>query len=517
MIIEYKLKKISLYFAIFLMMFFIFSKNLFNSVEKDYFNNFQHDSESLVLGKILSDDLFIDLKSNLGYVYFNNTEINSHSKLSYNLLHKNSFDNFKIEIENINDSNWINGWAFKFDKFVIKNNQSIDYEKWIGYKINFDNTYIKDIQYVGNYVNITLNRSINRETVNKEIILLNELVNKENLSIAKYTSHFGFQGILYSYLYNKIGFSIDALYKINSIILSLIFVILFIQFKKIINLEFAVIFLLTILLSQIFVSFARNLYWITFLWFLPIVVVNYYFLSKTRNIKILLSILFIVAIFLKSLCGYEYLSSIVLLAIVPFIYALFIGNNYYSKKDLMFYIIVFGILSIIGFVLALLFHAYVKGDGLIMDGLKLIYELDVKRRTYGSPDAFGTALYNSLSASPFQVVITYIKNWNIDLLYKINGSFFKILLMISVFTIFYKFFVKHNSLMRDLGLFCTFIIVPISWFILAKSHSYEHTHINFVLWYFGTVAALIYISLNGFKILFYKIIKFFILNDESSF
>jgi len=38
-----------------------------------------------------------------------------------------------------------------------------------------------------------------------------------------------------------------------------------------------------------------------------------------------------------------------------------------------------------------------------------------------------------------------------------------------------------------------FLLTSISWFYLAKSHSYIHHHMNYVMWYFGFVQICLYI------------------------
>jgi hypothetical protein len=43
-----------------------------------------------------------------------------------------------------------------------------------------------------------------------------------------------------------------------------------------------------------------------------------------------------------------------------------------------------------------------------------------------------------------------------------------------------------------------------SWFILGKSHSFIHVHMNYVLWYFGSVQVSLYIVLKFFIGLFRK-------------
>ena len=39
-------------------------------------------------------------------------------------------------------------------------------------------------------------------------------------------------------------------------------------------------------------------------------------------------------------------------------------------------------------------------------------------------------------------------------------------------------------------------LTSVSWFVLAKSHSYVHTHINFVLWYMGYVQVCLYVIVD---------------------
>ena len=140
-----------------------------------------------------------------------------------------------------------------------------------------------------------------------------------------------------------------------------------------------------------------------------------------------------------------------------------------------------------------------RGDT-ILEGLQSIYELDVKRRTYGNPEAFAKSFRDSLSASPLAVIKTYIFAWKTEFLKGIPGSAFYILVILSVVTIFYEYYANHQNKARDAGLFLAFLMPPLSWFVLAKAHSYVHTHMNFVLWYFGFAACILYVSLNGIKI-----------------
>ena len=49
----------------------------------------------------------------------------------------------------------------------------------------------------------------------------------------------------------------------------------------------------------------------------------------------------------------------------------------------------------------------------------------------------------------------------------------------------------------DIVLYFVFLFSTLSWHILAKAHSYVHTHMNYVLWYFGFVQICIYIIVSA--------------------
>jgi len=503
-----------------------FYKNTFKIVQKEYFDNFQHDSEALILSKIFVDKNNIHLENNLGYIAIKGDALNF--ELPYYILNNNYKKDVNIDILKITDTNWKNGWSILSPMVVIKNDDSINLNSYLGHLVYYDKKILgrlvkieKDENYL--HVFFKLETSIKDTTLVTDIktfTISGAPINIDNLDTVTYQSQIGLHGLIYSFLYNKFGISIDKLYLLNSVILAILIVVLVFQFSKIINIEFAAIFYLSIFFSPLFISFGRNLYWVPFLWILPIVLSYGFFLTKTFNIKIFLSIVIIFAFFVKNACGYEYISSIMLFSLFPYIYSLFTikkRSNYINYSKITQQIFIIGLLAVIGFILALLFHAYIRGDGSFIDGLNLIYQLDIKRRTYGDPSVFGSALKNSLEASTYSVIKMYFIDWKTELLTHIDGHFFKTLVIFSLITIIYKIIIKHTNALRDLGIFIGFIIVPLSWYILAKSHSYEHPHINFILWYFGFIAAILYISYNGFRLFLSIFIKYILKCDENKF
>ncbi|MEY3880103.1 MAG: hypothetical protein RIQ94_898 [Pseudomonadota bacterium] len=326
-------------------------------------------------------------------------------------------------------------------------------------------------------------------------LLANEQLS-ENIVSNPYLSQYGIQGLVFSKINSLFGFrKVAMLQCINSISLAIVIISLFFLYRKIYDHRFAAIFLITMISSPWIVSFASNLYWVSFLWFLPALLAAIIYLNKGRIFR-LLSLLGIgVAVFIKSLAGYEYLSTITLFTCSVFVVAPFFkSSNRDLSGNLRMFFFVF-IACVIGFFCALLVHANMRGDS-ILTGLQNILDQDIKRRTYGDPALFDPSYKESLKSSPLTVINTYVMDWRTPLVLWLPGYLFKVLLIFAVIGVLYKYSIKHITRQKDTALLVFFFIVPVSWFVLAKGHSYQHTHMNYVLWYFGFVQALIYVSFN---------------------
>ena len=109
-----------------------FNFNIFNKNDGGFFENFQKDSESLVVGKILADKFNIDTKnSGLGFIAFKEFIYPDKAIDSYAIYQQSkSF---------ISDENWINGIARKWTGFYV--HYSIENEKFfkVGSQIVFKN------------------------------------------------------------------------------------------------------------------------------------------------------------------------------------------------------------------------------------------------------------------------------------------------------------------------------------------------------------------------------------------
>lgn len=327
-------------------------------------------------------------------------------------------------------------------------------------------------------------------------------ISPENSVFSAYTSQFGLQGKVFSTVQNSLGINIPSFWLFNSIFLAIVIVLLSRVYFEIISPVYGTIFLLTMVMSPLLVSFARNLYWVSFTWFLPALFAGLFVSSRDVLGRTFLLIALFGSFLIKCLCGYEYISSVILFAAAPSLYALAKSRcDTWKVSARDFLVICF--LGLIGFVAALFLHANLRGDT-ILDGLRSIYEQDVKRRTFGDPSSFPPVYAASLTASPFTVLKMYVWGWTTDIVSFVPGRAFPILLTLMSAVLFYRVAIQKRFFNQDLALILAFLPVPISWFFLAKSHSFIHTHMNFVLWYLGFIAALFTVISSGIQVIFVR-------------
>ena len=209
--------------------------------------------------------------------------------------------------------------------------------------------------------------------------------------------------------------------------------------------------------------------------------------KKRYCILIFLSILF------KCLAGYEYVSTILVFALaLPFAEII---KNKKQWKTIFKHLCFISLVMLSGFMVAIMIHARLRGSNLI-EGIQNIFIEDVLRRTYGNVKYFDPVYAESLTASPITVLSKYIYCFNTDILFGIPSNLFPMMLIVSGVYSAYKF-IKEKYFYSFL--YYVMLLAPMSWFVLAKSHSYVHTHMNFVLWYFGFIAIMIYMIIIMIK------------------
>ncbi len=255
-------------------------------------------------------------------------------------------------------------------------------------------------------------------------------------------------------------------------------------------------FYVTFWLSPWIVNFAENLYWVEFTWFLPMLAGLFCSLKiDSRRCRVISYVGGLAAVTVKSLCGYEYISS-VMMGLIAFLLADFaaaVVSKDKEKARLMFRtVFIMGAAALLGFAAALLIHGGLRGDGDISKGIKDIIEKDVLRRTYGaSLSAFDVRYWDSLNASLWEVLCRYF-HFSTQIITGIEGNLFPLMCLVPLVICWHD--CREGACdTESIALYAVFLITAVSWFVLAKSHSYIHTHMNYVLWYFGFVQICFYI------------------------
>lgn len=271
--------------------------------------------------------------------------------------------------------------------------------------------------------------------------------------------------------------------------------------KKKYNMIMAVCFYIVFWLSPWIVSFSRNLYWVEFTWFIPMLIGLYVSLHIERKIvRITGYIATFITIFIKCLCGYEYISTI-MVSLMIFLFSDFVVYIKRDTKKARLYfntMTVLGVCAVLGFVAALLLHAQIRGEGNIVEGIKSIWNYDVLRRTLGNTDNFittDTNINKSLNISIFATILIYF-TFTTDIIYGVEAIWFPVIVIISVAILIYDLIIREKINVEELTIFIISFLATLSWFVLGKSHSYLHQHMNYVLWYFGFVQMCIYIPVN---------------------
>jgi len=318
---------------------------------------------------------------------------------------------------------------------------------------------------------------------------------------SSYVSQYGLQGYFFLYMVKHFlphGYWLGICHQICIFLSAVVFIAIGYFVGKKYNWLLAGCYWITFLTSPWIINFSPNLYWVEFTWFFPMLLGLLCSLYGDNKFYRWGCYLFaFVAIFLKSLCGYEYLSTIVLgLVMFPLIdCVIFIKTaNRQKGQQSFFMVVMLGIMAIGGFLLALGIHGWYRGSGDWISGIQTIYQQDVLRRTWGgSVSNFGMQYADSFSAPGWRVVERYF-SFHTSVVLGLPGIFFAFLAGTPIFVWFYGKKIKKVFLENDIvALYTVSFLATISWFVLAKAHSYIHTHINYVLWYFGFVQVCLYI------------------------
>lgn len=260
------------------------------------------------------------------------------------------------------------------------------------------------------------------------------------------------------------------------------------------NLKLAAAFYLTFLLSPWVADFSNNMYWVEFTWFVPMLLGLIISLDYKKYDKLWFCLLVFITIAVKSACGYEYITTVMLGMILFPLVDLFTKERG-EKKTAFLVIIKMGLCALAGFFAVIVIHAIMRGDGNLVAGLNDIYVNDVLRRTNGAnknvpdyvrfPEYYNTPIKNRI----LKTLGMYFE-FTTDVIDGVASFLFVPLVVLSGVVMLWRAAKKENR--WELILFVLAFVCTASWYVLANQHSSMHTHISFVLWYFGFVQMLVY-------------------------
>lgn len=312
--------------------------------------------------------------------------------------------------------------------------------------------------------------------------------------LGDYTSQIGLGGTLYGLLSLVISskYLPTVLYSLNSFLLC---VTLFVFLKWCLK-EFGLISTITVYIFLFFNQWllvsARNLYWMTFTFFLPFVC-SIHFLSKDTNKSVHIKQWCLVAfsvIFFRAACGFEMISLVMINLEIPVFY--YAVKQKWGKCKFLKIFFALVVSAILGFIICMLLHwiqliFYCNGD--IIEATSSILENIAYRTGIGTKKSvnYVSLINESLMAPKLDVIKMYFNegkpivfNWNMDLICYV-GLLCMILSLIAP-NVSTKIYEKQRQLVSlDISILISFL-GPLSWFILASAHSYVHTHINYFLW-----------------------------------
>lgn len=161
------------------------------------------------------------------------------------------------------------------------------------------------------------------------------------------------------------------------------------------------------------------------------------------------------------------------------------GGGLYVKKSC-----IVGVSAILGFITAIFTHIFklIKLFNSFDKAIEhLVYTISKRTGVFQSGLEYSESIINSLESNVFDVIHTYIfKNKPLVYEYTMITVIAIFLFFIALTFISERYSKSLDENRKKLFAICISCIVcfiaPISWFIMAKGHSFIHTPINYLLW-----------------------------------
>jgi hypothetical protein len=267
-----------------------------------------------------------------------------------------------------------------------------------------------------------------------------------------------------------------------------------------------VVVVITSLLSQWITVFGKNLWWSLWAFYLPFIVLSHVLREKSdkgnsmsyRNLAILSFFLILIKCLFT---GFEYITTALIMYSVPLVYYASIQKWPKVQVAKTFLAIVLGSLLAIITTVGLLSFQIGQVTGNPGDGIAHV-RTSLSKRSYGKATNHPEKYTESLEAPLSKVLFLYLSGIFLDgnnyrninraktirYVFKIHYAHAIVWFLIATTTAksaaHDKFSKKEREQLTALVRTTWYaLLAPLSWFVIFKAHSYEHTHMNFIVWH----------------------------------
>jgi dolichol-phosphate mannosyltransferase len=324
-----------------------------------------------------------------------------------------------------------------------------------------------------------------------ESFLAGEPFNKDEM-IGVYTHQYGLQGRFFGLINAISPFSpkgtLQLCYGINALILAVVITLLLWWIYGQLGGGAAVFGWAAAISAQWITLSARNLYWCTWTMLLPMLCVLFFIKweeKSGRERNILLFLTGVITVFIRAACGYEYISTVLIVLEAPLIY--YAVKQHMPLKLYIKRASILGFGAILGFLLAITIHLFTISQlfGSFPEAVQELSSAAFSRTGVASTNIDWEKYFLSFTVDEITRVYLYEKE---PLLFGWYGgmlapffAFFSALSLAKVRGVLFIGKTRRNMAAFSLMLGTAFAGV-MSWFILARVHSAMHYHINYILW-----------------------------------
>ena len=296
-----------------------------------------------------------------------------------------------------------------------------------------------------------------------------ELIRTEGALWGVYPSQFGLQGIFYA-LIDSIDplprrYRIGFYHFLSALICAAAFMWVAYKIRDRFGFAAATGFVVPVLFEPMFTALGPNLYWAVGLWFVPMAIAMDIAGAESRKRRWWLIFATGAGVFAKSLCGYEFVTTVIVAAMIGCLLNTREDKGYPFQNIIdMVWVALAGVT---GFVLAILVHGAKTGFAVILDRA-------IDRTSGGGSAAVDQGLNIGQFASIPSVIRTYLgandytQIRNFGLLLGLLG----VVAVAAFLDREYGWFLgEDRRKLRTLAFaYLASIAAPMSWFILAKAH-----------------------------------------------